>query len=226
MADVEATIRQYIASHFEDGVMPFAEYLDEIMDTLRPLCSIAATGVYPLARVEEVDHHHVAIAIAKATGRTVDRIVVVSASHPFPQPNWMSAAVYHDHRTMILWDELIASLRCTVGEDVASQRIAQYGVDRVTSVRDVVSTHLGVPVGLGIARALGWGKSLGDDILTRRIMQLGIVQGGIIVPYVTAATLGDTDTLEQLYQLMLLLPRVLAMGERVDTPGAWLALAA
>lgn len=231
MADVEATMRRYIASHFDGGAMPFAEYLDEVMATLRPLCTIAATGVYPLARVEDVDHDRVAVAITKATGRTVDRVVVVSASHPFPQPDWMSAAVYRDHRMMMLWDELHASLRCTAGEDVASQRIAQYGVDRVTSVRDVVNAHLGVPVGIATTRALEWGKhsapaSIVADVLQRRIAQLGIIQGGIIVPYVTAATLGDTDTLEDLYPLALLLPQVLVMGERVDTPGVWLALAA
>lgn len=231
MADVEATIRQYIAGHFEGGAMPFAEYLDEVMETLRPLCTIAATGVYPLARVEDVDHDRVAVAIAKATGRTVDRVVVTSASCPFPQPDWMSAAVYHDHRTMIFWDELHASIRCTVGEDVASQRITQYGVDRVTSVRDVVNAHLGVPVGIATTRALEWGRhsapaSIVTDVLQRRVAQLGIIQGGIIIPYVTAATLGDTDTLERLYPLVLLLPQVMVVGERVDAPGVWLALAA
>jgi len=226
MTDAETAIRRYIARCFDGSAMPFTEFLDEVMETLHPLCDIATTGIYPLMPAERVDHDRVTAAIVKATGRTVDRVVVASGSCPFPQPDWMSAAVHHDHRRMMFWDELFASVRRTVAEDVALPLVGRYGVDYVANVRNTVNANLGEPLGVAVIRALGWGRDLGDAMLKRRISQLGIVQGGIIMPYVTAATLGDTAALEQLYPLVLLLSEILPIGERKDAPGVWIVLAA
>ncbi|MDO8462805.1 MAG: hypothetical protein Q7S96_00825 [bacterium] len=232
MGSIEKQIREYIASHFHDRTMPFPGYLDEVMGVLRPLCIIAATGEYPLAQADAVNLEHVSDAIATAMGRAVKSVVMASVSRPFPPPDWMSAAVYQDHCVSTFWDEILASLQGTLGGILGAQYSARYGYDRLAAIRDVWQEHVGVSIGVAAIRKLGWGNALSSGAqirvptLEQRIAELGVIQGGVLVPYLAAATVGDTDVLENLYQLVLLLPEVLVLGERSDAPGVWIALAA
>src|SRR3989338_5884567 len=67
---------------------------------------VARTGKLPLVPDKKIDAVAYAVAVAKATGRPVEKVVFVSRKHPFPKPEWMTENVYRDS----LWDSLRDSL--------------------------------------------------------------------------------------------------------------------
>ena len=69
------------------------------------------SGELSLLPDKEINTVAYAVAVAKATGRPVEKVVFASRKHPFPKTEWMSENVYRDS----LWDSLWDSLFYTCG---------------------------------------------------------------------------------------------------------------
>ena len=88
---------------------------------------VAETGKLPLVPDKKINAVAYAVAVAKATGRPVKKVVFVSRKHPFQKPEWMTENVYRaslvdslgaslgDSLWDSLWDSLRDSLFYTCG---------------------------------------------------------------------------------------------------------------
>jgi hypothetical protein len=125
---------------------------------LRRLAEIAESGRFPLAKEAGGERLKQIAGDVTLTGIQVSRCAVVSASRPFPKPEWMSEAAYRA--------SLRTSLRASLGDSLWYNLEDSLGDRLGDSLRDSLRDSLGDILGASLRDSLGASleDSLGDSL--------------------------------------------------------------
>ena len=169
---------------------------------------VAETGELLLLPDKEINAVAYAVAVAKATGRPVKKVVFVSRKYPFPKPEWMTENVYRaslwdilgDILGDILWDSLWVSLRASLRDSLWD------------SLGDSFWDSLWASL-----RASLW-DSLGDSLGTSLWASLFFTCG--------FALAGDEKQFKVCLDLLKTQEQALGLGFKKDKPQTFIALCA
>jgi len=194
----------------------------EAMEHLDGVIRVADTGICRLAPAGADLERRAAKAIADLTGRPC-RVRFVSLRRPFPNPGGLTEADYDAELQPLIWEQAAKFTRPKLAEvvsDLNSTSLAALGSNGWEELWDTTNDAFWFNSWQVIKESIG----IGLEASNRLKLHEGLHQA--VLGYLAAAAVGDADAMRRLSGLILLLPRVLPLGEKTGEPGVWLVLAA
>ena len=194
----------------------------EAMDHLDGFIRIADAGVYRLATVSTELAQRAARAVTDLTGRPCS-VRLVSLRRPFPNDGGLAAAAYDTELQPRIWEQAARILRPKLADsvnEISSACLTELGSRDWEELWDILNAAFWCDSWHTIKEDIGIGLESSSQLKLHE----GLHQA--ILGYLAAATIGDAGAMRRLSGLILILPRLLPLGEKIGEPGVWLVLAA
>lgn len=197
-----------------------------LMAELEPFFKNAQAGNYPLAPASaELAREALAVLQSVFGQKAVIKVIFISLSKPFPQPDWMTKEGYKAalsaHLLDNMWESLKHGLKISLSNYLIRTRFnnrdkISCGDNLVDSLWDNLIDSL-------------WGnlwESIRNSLWDKFCPNIEDVLEDVIFYFLSSALANNTKEVEKLRPLVRLLPKTVPLGVKKGEPGTWLLLAA
>ncbi len=199
-----------------------AATLSGAMRELVPFVEAVSSGRYRLAPAAGLDEAAAAKAISLATGRSVDKVIAVSAAKPLPRAAWIDDAAYSKLVALALKERLHGTLGKRLEARYGDDLRADFGLGSGLGGKIAEMVESGL-----IAAALeAFQRGLTAVVRDQLGLSLAASLRSSLFFFLAFAAAGDAKKVSELVPLVRLLRRHVPIGDLRGEPGTWLVLAA